>query len=243
MFLKSKLPSAVEVRSKLFKNSVLEESYSEIKDLFSNNLLYFLDYSFFRLSQQFDNLDNSETLVLILFFLRASFEMNSVGHVRAIWGTISKSSNHSVLCIFDKFCSDDNFLEIFNLTKNEFLRMINDSKLSLSLKNISDLIFEMRESTIEVSTIPFILDKRRNISDYEFDAMMKELSQIEDFDSEIELPIPFPDSLSIKENDFLTPFPFLYENPILNPILPYQDIIDRFIQNYQNYSEAECNVK
>lgn len=58
----------------------------------------------------------------------------------------------------------------------------------------------------------------------------------------MELPIPLPSEIPISEFELLTPFPFMYEAPLINPCLNYGKIISDLFSNFTKLTNDESGI-
>lgn len=237
----------------LSKNSKLEVILNSLSLQFPQNKLSLCDFLHFCIT---NDVFLDQTIVsLLLIYLKCSHEISAFNYIIEMTNIIltfnkpvftfaihsflidPKMTNllvlevESISAFLEKKYSTQNQMNIESLISNEIAKLPNIGP-SIPFNGIfcfkdddsSKRIFENYEEAAEILTT------------------VKNMTNSSNSNIQMDFLLPIPEEIPIGIEDFLTPFPFILEAPMINPNLPYPSILNDMVKNCSKLSENEIKA-
>jgi len=242
------------ITSLLLKNPKLEILASNICNTTGQNKIQICDFLFFCIAN--DLFIGSNTSVLILVFLRCAFDVGFNNYIIDLCSFILSTNDDLMKYSILAFLNDPKLTNYVNVEIDGIKPLLLKTYHQKSSDEISKaIIAEIQKLSKTGPEIPFsgvyvfkndtypepLFEDYSEINNILND--LKTLGLSDNLNSRPDILIPIPAELPTEIDEFLTPFPFIVESPLLNPNLPYSQIANEMIKNCAKLNANEIKAK
>ena len=239
--------------TQLSKNVKLETLLNALTTQYPQNKLQLCDFLYFCIINELFLEPN--TTALILVYLKCAHDVGASTYILDLLGIVLSLSTSVYKLAILNFLADPKLtlllpLEIESIKPH--LMRIYTEKTSVE---VNSTLFSAGTKLLKAGpepTLPAVfLFREADFSKNSFEnysetgeilSEVRALGDSEELSLKIDYLLPIPVELSIEVDDFLTPFPFILEAPILNPHLPYSTMVNEMVRNCSKLSENEVGV-
>lgn len=254
MFLQDYKIEQTNFHKLLSDNTHLETLANCLANTYLNHKILICDFILFSLSNDLYREENGLALKAIL--LRYAHELSLCSYISVLWKFELKKTSLAGKALFKVFLKDPRMQEIWTLKIEELSEWLGKQILEAKVVETIDLISKEFADYHQL-TLNFPLNTIRAtgseglLIDQNFDHFAKaedtirrarELANSSITSLSLDFPLPMPSEVPITEDDYLIPFPYVLEAPLINPCLKYQSIVNDLFNEHMKLKEDQLSV-
>ena len=234
----------------LSKNPKLDLLQTTLLNQFLQNKLQMYEFLYFCIVNSL--FMETNTIALVLIYLKCAFEAGLFKYIIELTEILQKSEIKSYKMAMSQFFIDPKLPNLMTLEVQEIESFLNKFHLNKTISNLDQLIssevaklakFGPNLPISEIYVFKNEENKNKLFENYteiaEILNQIKTSNLLECSYYQPDFLLPIPSEISIEIDEFLTPFPFIIEAPILNSHLPYTQIANEMVKNHAKLTPNE----